>query len=203
MPKLFSQLTVVIAFAWTGSASAGLIDFEDLDASSGIWVPQGYYGFSWLGGGHNNGETSWVNSANTPLCINNPVCNPGVANSGENYAWSDGGVFLELSAGLFNIESLYVSARGNPPSSATVTFEGLLDGDIIFTTAVAVDETSYTLANLNFNGIDTLRFDSDINYNLLVDDISFSHNVALPATIPLLGIALAALGFNRRHKLLS
>lgn len=192
--RTISCLVVTSALTFcAGAANAELIDFEDLDASTGIWIPQGYHGFSWLGGGYNDGLTSWVNSANIPLCFNNPLCSQWPAYSGVNYAWSDGGVYLELSDGLFNIESLMISAF-----STTVTFEGLLNGATVFTKSIDVNESSYKQAVLNFNGIDTLRFDSDVNYNLVIDDISFSRaSVSTPGTLFLFGLSVAILGCSR------
>lgn len=196
MPTMI-RLVIIFVLSWSaGAANAELIDFEDLDASTGIWIPQGYHGFSWLGGGRDNGTTSWVNSANLPLYQNYPGYTA-LAHSGVNYAWSDGGVYLELSDGLFNLESLWVSTF-----SDNVTFEGLLAGDTIFTKSVRVNtnEKSYIQAVLNFSGIDTLRFDSDINYNVQVDDISFSR-APISSTLALFALSIAILGLYRTRKM--
>lgn len=186
-----NKIVGFLACLFVGSANAGLIDFEDLDASSGTFVQDDYNGFTWAG---SSGGISWVNNAAAPI-------SGGVANSGVNFAWSNGGAALELSGDLFNIESLWISSLFGSTNTPEVTFEGFRNGISIFSTSITANNTSWTQAVLNFNGIDQLKFDGDISSNLLVDDISFSvAQVPEPSAFALLGLGLAGLGFSRKKK---
>lgn len=199
-----ASVLLPVMVVWSAGASAKLIDFENLTAASGTFIPQGYSGFAWLGGGHSGGTASWVNSAFDELCDPTPVCEKGTARSGVNYAWSNGGTELALADGLFDIQSLWVSFRANPRlfPELNVVFEGLLDGNKIHSaTLLLANNNEYRQAALNFSGIDTLRFRGEVNHNLLVDDISFSRAaVHVPGTALLLCLGLAAIGWLNRER---
>lgn len=205
-PPLGRVVAVVFVFlvllAWHGTAAATLIDFEDLTAANGAFIPQGYRGFSWLGGGHTNGESSWVNSAFDELCDPTPACEAGTAHTGRNYAWSNGGVHLELSDGLFDIQSLWVSFRADPRGfpDFSLFFDGFLDGIKVYTaTLLLPNDNAYRKAELNFTGIDTLILRGETNHNVLVDDIVFSKRpVPVPGTLFLTLAGVLVVGWSKR-----
>lgn len=178
----------VILFIYASQTNAVLIDFEDLEASDGTFVSDGYYGFDWTG---SLDEYSWVNNANVNI---GPA-----AYSGSNYAWSNGGAELELSGGVFSIASLWISSKNGGSNSPTITFEGLFNGSTLFSsTYIAGSDWGEVI--LNFSGIDQLIFDGDINTNLLIDNIRYTiASVAEPGPVTLLLLGVAALILSRRR----
>src|ERR1700674_4786614 len=93
---------IITAFAAPLSAQTTL-GFEGLSTE---FVPQGYGGFSWVGG---FGENSWVLSS-PDFFGNTDLHRP---SSGVVNAWSNGGTTLDMitaSASLFDFNSVYLSA---------------------------------------------------------------------------------------------
>lgn len=170
------------------------LGFEGLTGSA---VPQGYGGFSWLGG---EGEDSWQ------------LAYPGIyddlyrPSSGVANVWSYGGYALDMqypSANLFDFNSVYLSAvNGGPCSNGGVsvdqTVRGFLAGLEIYNSTVNLSCSVMQQFTFNFLGIDQLQFDEmPATINLLVDDITINNpNVGAvpePASLALLATGLVGL----------
>jgi len=166
------------------AANADIIDFDDLTVGDGVFIPQGYEGFSWLGG---DGESSWVNNVAAPIDSDG-------AHSGTNYAWSNGGVQLDMSDGVFDLASLWARNRADI-ALQTRTFEGWLDGSLLFTHTQDVSNF-WGQVSLNWTGINNFSILS--GHNILIDDLAV--NVPEPGTLALFGIGLFGMGLARRKK---
>ena len=179
-----------VAVAAMPASAQAPISFDDLPAST-VFLPQGYAGFNWLGGGDASGvpTTSWLLSSlgNAYQCPT--FCQLHQPASGTQNAWGNAGTNLVLSRDTpFDFLSAYLAAtdlRGDPFQ----TVRGFRNGTEIFTMAVALDPSfAMQQYRFNFHGVDEIRFDSRNGYgNLLVDDIVFTPE---PATL-----ALFASGF--------
>lgn len=180
----------LLAFAAPLRAQTTL-GFEGL---TGTFVPQGYGGFSWVGGW---GENSWVLA--NPWGPDNGHPDLLRPSSGTQNAWSNGGTQLDMvfaSATLFDFNSAYLSgAYGSCDnlSSESQTVRGFLAGVQLYEATVNLSCSVMQQFSFNFAGIDQVTFDQD-PYNLLVDDITINgSSVPEPASLVLLATGLIAL----------
>jgi hypothetical protein len=158
MPSVVALFGATALVAST-TANAIVITFDELSGADGTYIPQGYQGFSWLGG---NDARSWVNNVASPLGI--------AAHSGANYAWSNGGAnHVDMAdGGLFNAVSVWVRTISAPSAFA---IEGWSGANRLFSTTDYLGNV-WTQVPLNFVMIDRLTFSNGTN--LLIDDISVS-----------------------------
>ena len=163
------------------------LGFEGLTGSA---VPQGYGGFSWLGGA---GAISWQ----LAYPSSGPYDRP---SSGVMNVWSDGGTRLDMlfaSASLFDFNSVYLSdlngaCDNNPGGSADQTVRGFLGGVQLYSSTVSISCSTMQQFTFNYLGIDQVTFDQR-PYNLLVDDITINSPNAVPVPEPA-SLALLATG---------
>lgn len=188
--------TVAILLMSPSVLPAAVINFDDLSSNDGVYIPQDYKGFSWLGA---VGTQSWVNNSAVPLGALN-------AHSGTNYAWSNGGSRLDLLDDSFNIEGLWIRSLYGASPTPAVTYTGKLAGNTLFTFTQSATY-DWTYVSLNFNGIDELTFVGSPNTNLIVDDITYTKavggEVPEPTTLiiwSLLGTVAIGLGWWRKRK---
>jgi hypothetical protein len=183
----------IMAFAAPLGAQTTL-GFEGL---TGTYVPQGYGGFSWLGG---RGEFSWALGTWGP---DNGYPNLLRPSSGTQNAWSNGGTQLDMvfaSATLFDFNSAYLSSSYGCSGSDPQTVRGFLAGVQLYQATVTLSCSVMQQFTFNFAGIDQVTFDQDY-YNLLVDDIAINgSSVPEPASLVLLATGLVALIPAARRK---
>lgn len=208
MSTLFRSLLVVLAVAWTGSASAALMSPVAVDGLE--WLqPLDFLGYSW-------NEISATCDATSGLCNGSLG-----GNDVTGWTWASiydvGELYAALTphpGGISNYESI-------PPESVAwaTDFFGLFSiTNQIFTPveAVGVLGVTSTLAPtggayygavsilVGFGGFQSQAITND---TVLLNDtwagggwFYRASEVAVPATIPLLGLGLAALSLSRRKR---
>ncbi|PPD05467.1 MAG: hypothetical protein CTY29_01530, partial [Methylobacter sp.] len=145
---LYAFLELVVPRAY-----AGLIDFDDLDASFDIdLTASSYQGYRWSNisvytssfvfEGYDNGIVSPANAAYTGGEQFDTLSTPikGVINS----------------TGLFDFRSVYLNAAFY--DNLAVTVDGLLNGSVIFSQTVTVNTDGGQYFDFSYSGIDSLAF---------------------------------------------
>jgi hypothetical protein len=173
------------------------LGFEGL---TGGLVPQGYGGFSWLGG---IGASSWQLAYPTSGLVYRP-------SSGVVNVWSGGGTTLDMLSApttLFDFNSVFLSGVFGGcynVSNMNQTVRGFLAGVQQYSSTVSISCSVMQQFTFNFLGIDQVQFDQAINpVNLLVDDITINsptNSVPEPASLALLATGLVGLIPAARRK---
>lgn len=189
----------VLATILASPVQAAVIDFEDVAVNStscdDLFSPVISRGFSL--------------SSNFAHCVTNSTQNPGLPSSGSNFLFEGGDpLFISaLDGSPFSVLSLDLSTSQDNvdvPNYLTVTGE-FQDGTEI-SQRLTLNDFFQTYVLTGFNDLSALRISSlelGVGYfgldNVVLDGGPGPIDVPLPATLPLVGLALAALA-GARHR---
>ena len=197
------------------SANASIIDFEDLTTRNNfnaLGVIDNYQGFEWgygtsagLGGRtFTNTSTGWASATSSQEAVAPEPNNLG----GSSYAWNWNGAqslwidfrsLTNFSGGDFAILS---SAYGGNASTVQLFGYDAVDSLVGASSILNLNDT-FTTLSANFSDIQYLEIRANSNGkwfsidNLVIDE---SVSVPEPASIALLSLGLAGIGFSRKKK---
>ena len=185
------------------AGAATLITFDDLSASGGTPISNGYMGLDWDNFGALNTQTMVISGypngyANGVVSLNNVAFN-----------YNSNPANFSDSSTPFALNSLYLTAAWN--DGLSVEIDGYHDGILLDTTTLTLDTSGPTLFTLDWSGLDEVLFTASggtPNANFpgtgfggtwfALDNlqVTFDAPVAtpLPPTLPLFASGLFVLG---------
>jgi hypothetical protein len=201
---LIPALAITTWFAFTGMAEAQteILTFDDLPNPGNGGddpIPGSYGGLLWQNFYYLNGST---------------IPNSGYANgivSPSNVVFNTGGLPALVRDGAFNLNSAYLTGAWN--NGLQVEVQGFVGNTLTYDRTYTVNETSPTLVNFNYTGVDEVNFISSggtpvpgiggSGVQFVMDNLSITL-VPEPSAFALIGLASILLIFrclpHRSHR---
>jgi hypothetical protein len=188
MKKHLSGLLAILTALACTTASAGVINFDDLPGDGTTPVANGYAGFNWTNFGTISstvGSTVYPGSGYAA-----GVVSPD--NAAFNWNGDTAAISTADNAAFDYIGAWFTSAYVDQE----ISFEGSRNGDLLYASgAFTLDTLNPQWIRLDWSGIDTLTIYNSSGTQWAVDEVT----VPEPATLGLFGIVLAGMGATRRR----
>ncbi len=182
-------LAAAASFAlFPASSYAVIISFEGVGAGTTNVNPGAPYSEAGFTFTPSTGESATFNPASTLI---------GDASVGS-FGFGVGNVVTMTGPGVFNLGSLDVGALSFAPggiADMTITADVFGGGTV---SASFLGLSSITHEVLNWTNLTDVKFSTTTDAG--IDNLSTNSSIPEPATLALLGISLAGLGFSRRRK---
>jgi hypothetical protein len=178
-------------------SQAATIGFEDIPMTFTDPAALSYayltnqYGLQWSGGYQ---DISWTVSEATGGWF------PGSqAHSGNQFAWSNGGVDLSISSSMAFTLTEFWARSGYGQADVVLTVNGYNGGVLVGTQSLAMT-TTYQLMAFNFGETDKITFTSSPHANILMDDFVMTLPVPEPSTYAMLLAGLCLIGYAGKRQ---
>lgn len=171
----------------SASASAGVIGFDDLPGNETEAIANGYAGFDWDGLGAIRAD-AYPGSGYAAGTVSS-------ANAAFN---RDGGTAAISRPGGFRFVGAYFTSAW---LEQELSFEGWRDGVLVLASPASyvIDTATPLWIGLGWSGIDTLLIYNSSGTQWVMDEFT----VPEPASLSLLGAALAGMALSRRRRRLA
>lgn len=184
-------LACLLFLVLASGAEAIVLTFDDVPgANADIWdnpIPAGYGGLNW----------SQFNVLHESL-------HPGTGYeygvvSGEWVAFNFQNNMAVVSDGLFDFNGAWITSAWD--STDILTVQGFLDGNLLYSIDLVINNLTPTWLQADFFGVDTLTFDS-AGYHFAMDNFTFNEGAPVPepSTLLLLGAGIVGLAVYRKKK---
>ena len=179
-------------------AHALVIDFENQTAQGLAPLANNYLGFDWSGGdwelvSDTYYTTTYTNSYDSPN--GSYAINSAVGLSSIKFTHTNDFNLFTLDASTFAGSDSFVSY-----SSRTLTVEGFNNGVLVGSQVLNLSSNTYDNFAVNLLNIDEVRFGSAGSNLFWVADNFEVEFVPAPATLALVGLGIAGIGYGRRKQ---
>lgn len=192
MKQLAKSLFVAVLIAPAAGHAQSLLTFDGLPTQQQApsldytFIPNGHGGLIWNNFGVLNGTIRPAGEG----------YHAGVV-SQNNVAFNFNGdpASISVAAGLFNLDSAYLTHALNLDTPLTIRVQGLVASTVLYDNTYTVYRTDPTLVNFNYVGVDRITFVSSPNQQFAMDNLVVT--VPEPSTLGLLIVGAACVGAGR------